>query len=309
MKVSRTTPSSTSILVALLALVTPGALAAQAPEPPSAPVGEIASPGHVSEYEIGPEDILRVRVYGHEDLTQTVLIQADGTFMFPLIGTVKGSEMTALELERKIAALLSQGYIRNPQVTVAIEEYRSKTVFVVGEVARPGTYPFSGRAMSLVEVLAKAGPMTVNAGAEVVVVRPRGGSDVSGPVLPFEVAEDGTSDDPRKQDAEVFRINVRDIQAGALEKNIDLQPRDTVFVPQAPKVFVTGEVRNPGAYAWFPGMSARQLISVAGGLTPEGSDGRLKIVRDEGDETHEDGIKKDDDVQPGETLVVRRRLF
>ena len=163
--------------------------------------------------------------------------------------------------------------------------------------------------MTLVEVLAEAGPMTVNAGAEVVVVRPRPGSDVSGPVLPFQVAGDGTSDDPRKKDAEVFRINVRDIQAGALEKNIDLRPSDTVFVPQAPKVFVTGEVKKPGAYPWFPGMSARQLISVAGGLTPEGSDGRLKIVRETDDETREEGIKKDDDVQPGETLVVRRRLF
>ena len=56
-------------------------------------------------------------------------------------------------------------------------------------------------------------------------------------------------------------------------------------------------------------MSARQLISVAGGLTPEGSDGRLKIVRESDGETREDGIKKDEDVQPGETLVVRRRLF
>jgi polysaccharide export outer membrane protein len=229
--------------------------------------------------------------------------------MFPLIGTVKGSDMTPLELERKIAVLLSQGYIRKPQVTVVVEEYRSKTVFVVGEVARPGTYPFSGQGMTLVEVLALAGPVTANAGAEVVVVRPREGSDVTGPVLPFEVAEDGSSTDPRKQDAEVFRINVRDIQAGALEKNIDLQPRDTVFVPQAPKVFITGEVKKPGAYPWFPGMSARQLISVAGGLTPEGSDGRLKIVREADGETREEGIKKDEDVQPGETLVVRRRLF
>jgi polysaccharide export outer membrane protein len=269
------------------------------------------APTTVTEYEIGPEDILRVTVYGHEDLTQTVLVQADGTFMFPLVGTVKASDMTPLALERKIVALLSQGYIRNPQVTVVVQEYRSKTVFVVGEVSRPGSYPFAGQGMTLVEVLAKAGPMTVNAGAEVVVVRPRPGSQVTGPLLPFEVGEgDGEHDEFEAPDADVFRINIRDIQEGELEKNIELKPKDTVFVPQAPKVFVTGEVRNPGAYPWFPGMSARQLISVAGGLTPAGSDGRLKIVRKEEDgETREDGIKKDEDVLPGETLVVRRRLF
>jgi polysaccharide export outer membrane protein len=297
-----------SLLTALLTLTTSLASAA-APQDPAAPPQPPAAPTAVTEYEIGPEDILRVTVYGHEDLTQTVLVQADGTFMFPLIGTVKASDMTPLELERKIATLLSEGYIRNPQVTVVVEEYRSKTVFVVGEVSRPGSYPFSGQGMSLVEVLAKAGPMTVNAGAEVVVVRPRPGSQVTGPVLPFEVSAGEDSDDPAAADADVFRINIRDIQEGELEKNIELQPKDTVFVPQAPKVFVTGEVRDPGAYPWFPGMSARQLISVAGGLTPEGSDGRLKIVREDDGVTREDGIKKDDDVQPGETLVVRRRLF
>ena len=288
------------------------------PQDPTAPAPATEAPTTVTEYEIGPEDILRVTVYGHTDLTQTVLVQADGTFMFPLVGTVKASDMTPLELERKIATLLSQGYIRNPQVTVAVEEYRSKTVFVVGEVSRPGSYPFSGQGMTLVEVLAKAGPMTVNAGAEVVVVRPRPGANVTGPVLPFEVTKvegegegegEGESDELAAPDADVFRINIRDIQEGELEKNIELQPKDTVFVPQAPKVFVTGEVRNPGAYPWFPGMSARQLISVAGGLTPEGSDGRLKIVRERDGETHEDKIKKDEDVEPGETLVVRRRLF
>jgi polysaccharide biosynthesis/export protein len=162
--------------------------------------------------------------------------------------------------------------------------------------------------MILVEVLARAGPMTANAGAEVVVVRPGPEAEVSGPVLPFEVIE-GKAAVPGTPPAEVLRINLRDIQAGQVEKNIGLRPNDTVFVPQAPRVFVTGEVRNPGAYAWFPGMSARQLISVAGGLTPEGSDGRLKIVRERGGKTHEDGIDKDDRVQPGETLVVRRRLF
>jgi polysaccharide export outer membrane protein len=298
----------TSLLLATF-FIASTAVPQEAPAQNAPSADATQAPATITEYEIGPEDILRVTVYGHDDLTQTVLVQADGTFMFPLVGTVRASDMTPLELERKIATLLSEGYIRNPQVTVVVEEYRSKTVFVVGEVSRPGSYPFAGQGMTLVEVLAKAGPMTVNAGAEVVVVRPLPGTNVTGPVLPFEVHEEGEGEAPGAPDADVFRINIRDIQEGELEKNIELQPKDTVFVPQAPKVFVTGEVRNPGAYPWFPGMSARQLISVAGGLTPEGSDGRLKIVREKDGQTTEGGIDKDEDVLPGETLVVRRRLF
>jgi polysaccharide export outer membrane protein len=278
----------------------PGGASAQAP---GAERGSAAAP--VADYEIGVQDILKVTVYGHEDLTQTVLVQADGTFTFPLIGRVKGEGMTPKQLEQKIGTLLSRGYIRNPQVTVVVQEYRSKTIFVVGEVARPGTYPLSGR-MTLVEVLAKAGPVTVNAGAEVIVVRPRPGTSVDGPVLPSQV--EGQAADTSAA-AEVFRVNVRDLQGGDMQGNLELRPNDTVFVPQAPKIFVSGEVRNPGAYAWFPGMTARQLISVAGGLTPEGSDGRLKVVRDRDGKPHEDGIKLDEPVHAGETLVVRRRLF
>jgi polysaccharide export outer membrane protein len=233
-------------------------------------------------------------------------VQPDGTFTFPLVGRVKGSDMTPAELEKKLVILLSRGFIRNPQVTVVVQEYRSKTVYVVGEVARPGPYPLSGKT-SLVEVLAKAGP-TTNAGAEVVVVRPQQGVAVAGPVLPTEVAE-GEEAPPDKPRAEVIRIAVGDIQAGELEKNLLLQPNDTVFVPQAPKVFVSGEVKSPGAYGWFPGMTTRQLISLAGGLTPDGSDGRLKVVRQAGGRSAEDKIKLDEPVKPGDTVVVRRRLF
>jgi polysaccharide export outer membrane protein len=277
-------------------------------EEAQAPAAETAPPRAVGDYEIGPDDILKVTVYGNDDLTQTVLVQADGTFTFPLIGRVKADGLTTKELGQKIATLLARGYIRNPQVTVVVQEFRSKTVFVVGEVARPGSYPLTGQRMTLVEVLARAGPMTVNAGAEVIVVRPAPDAAVTGPVLPTQVAE-GDEVKAGQAKAQVFRINIRDIQAGKLEKNIELQPKDTVFVPQAPKVFVTGEVRSPGAYPWFPGMTARQLISVAGGLTPEGSDGRLKIVREKDGESHEYGIKLDETVAAGETLVVRRRLF
>jgi polysaccharide export outer membrane protein len=290
----------------------PGAAAKpQSTEPaPQAPAAQspaaVPSDAASADYQIGAQDILRVTVYGHEDLTQTVLVQPDGTFTFPLVGRVKASDNTPAELEKKIGILLSKGFIRNPQVTVVVQEFRSKTVYVVGEVARPGPYPLAGHT-TLVEVLAKAGP-TANAGAEVVIVRPQQGATVTGPTLPTEVAAaEGTA--PASPQAQVFRVAVGAIQEGHLEQNITLQPNDTVFVPQAPKVFVTGEVRNAGAYGWFPGLTARQLISLAGGLTPDGSNGRLRVVRQVDGASREDGIKLDAPIKPGDTLVVRRRLF
>jgi polysaccharide export outer membrane protein len=267
------------------------------------------------EYLIGPKDILKVTVYGHEDLTQQVLVQSDGSFIFPLIGRVSGGDMTVKELERKLGELLARGYIRDPQVTVEVQEYRSKIVYVVGEVQKPGTYPLEG-ATGLVAILAKAGPMTQNAAAEVLVVRPPAGSEIAGPLLPnLEGSPDASAGGGAEAapsapaGALVIRVNIRDLQAGALAKNVLLRPNDTIFVPQAPKIFVSGEVRNPGAYAFFPDITARQLISLAGGLTQYGSDGRLRIVRTAGGKSEEGKIRLDDPIGPGDTLVVRRKLF
>ena len=279
------------------------AAAAAVPVPATAPApAPSASPP--TEYQIGPEDILRVTVYGHEDLTQTVVVQSDGTFVFPLIGRVKAGDMTPKELERKITILLSQGYIRNPQTTVLVQEYRSKTIFVVGEITRPGTYPLSG-SRTLVEALARAGPGTSNAGSEVVIVRPHG--DVQGPVLPNQV--EGGEAAGAQPTGEVIRVNMRDIQAGDISKNIALRPNDTVFVPQAPKVFVSGEVRSPGAYPFAPGTTIRQAISLAGGFTEDGSAGRLKVVRVVEGKSREIKVKLDDPVEPGDTIVVKSKLF
>lgn len=265
---------------------------AAAPTPAPSPTPARAP----NDYEVGVQDILKVAVYGHDDLTQTVVVQADGTFLFPLVGRVKASNHTTAELERKLQTLLAQGYIRNPQVTVSVQEYRSKNVYVVGEVSKPGPYPLTG-AMNILELVSKAGLAAGTSVGEVLIVRPH--AAVSGPTLPTE----------KDAQADVIKVDLSRIQAGDISTNVALRPNDTVFVPPAPKVFVSGEVKNPGAYAFFPGMTARQLVSVAGGLTPQGSSGRLKVVREDDGKPKEHGIKLDEAVLPGDTLVVRRKLF
>jgi hypothetical protein len=88
-----------------------------------------------------------------------------------------------------------------------------------------------------------------------------------------------------------------------------LAPKDSAWVPDVPRVVVSGEVRNPGAYAWFPGMTVRQLIAVAGGVTPGGPEDRLEIVCEGGGQGREDRFEFDALVKAGEAFVVRRRPF
>ena len=278
----------------------PGQTAAIPAAPVPSPFPKFEEP---TEYTMGAEDIVRVSVLGHEDLTQTIVVQADGTFIFPLIGRVKAADLTPKELERKITTLLAQGYVRNPQVTVSVQEYRSKTVFVVGEVSRPGSFPLSGR-MTVLELLAKAGP-TSAAGAEVVIVRPKGA--VSGPIVPVDLTGAQTQD--VSSQADLIRVNVHDIQMGQLDKNVVIRPNDTVFVTQAPKVFVTGEVRNPGAITFFPGVTVRKAINTAGGFGADAATGKIRVVREVEGKTKELKIGIDDPVQPGDTIIVKTKLF
>jgi polysaccharide export outer membrane protein len=256
-----------------------------------------------AEYQIGAQDILKIAVFGHEDLTQTAIVQEDGTFFFPIIGRVKASDMTPRELAKKIATLLSQGYVRNPQVTVMVQEYRSKSIFVMGEVSHPGAIPYSGN-MTIMEMLAKAGP-TAGAGAEVIVLRPFSGA--SGPVTPGDVLGEGA--DGAARQVETIRVNIRDIQMGQLDKNIFLRPNDTVFITQAARVFLLGEVRAPGPQVFTPGMSVRQAIINAGGFTADASKGKVMIGRQVDGKYKESKAGLDDPVQPGDTITVKAKLF
>jgi polysaccharide export outer membrane protein len=255
------------------------------------------------EFSIGAEDIVKVTVLGHEDLTQTIVVQPDGTFIYPLIGRVKAADLTPKELERKITTLLAQGFVRNPQVTVSVQEYRSKTVFVVGEVSRPGSFSMSGR-MTVLELLSKAGP-TSSAGVEVVIVRPKGA--VSGPLVPVDPS--GAPNPDVTSQADLIRVNIRDIQMGQLDKNVLVRPNDTVFVTQAARIFVTGEVRNPGAITFWPEATVRKAINTAGGFTADASSGKIRIVREIEGKTKELKANLDDPVQPGDTIIVKAKLF
>src|SRR5574341_2346299 len=146
------------LLALLLQQPAPNAAPASPAPPQNAPAAE--------DYRIGAGDILKIAVYRHQDLSQTVVVQNDGSFMFPLIGRVSAGNLSTAELEKALADELAQRFLRNPQVTVTVEEDRSKSVYVMGQVARPGTYPLSG-AQTVVEILGKAGPMTAAAGSEV----------------------------------------------------------------------------------------------------------------------------------------------
>lgn len=263
-------------------------------------------------YEIGPGDVLRIAVLGQAAMSGDFAVDSEGMLPFPVLGKIKASEHSAKELERKLTTLLADGYVRRPQVTVAVQEYKSQRVFVTGEVARPGPYALRSD-RSLLAFLSDLGPLSANAGHEVVVIRPPlGVGSAPVPLLTGVAPEGGVAvagvplDIP---DAEVFRVSLQELQSGNPDRNILLQPGDTVYVPKAAQIYVTGAVARPGSYRFQEGTTLMQALIGAGGVSERGSAKRAKVLRLIGGKRVEVKLKPEDYVQPEDTVVVPERFF
>ena len=98
----------------------------------------------VTNYVIGPEDVLTITSFDQDDITGKYQVDADGTFSFPLIGRVHAGGLTLRQLQAELVKRLKEGFFKDPQIGVAVEQYRSQKFHIVGEVRTPGTYPLTG---------------------------------------------------------------------------------------------------------------------------------------------------------------------
>ncbi|MFN3200097.1 MAG: polysaccharide biosynthesis/export family protein [Bradymonadia bacterium] len=156
---------------------------------------------------LGPSDVFEVRVYQEKELSGTYRVGSDGTFDFPLIGQVKADGETPSSLAKVITERLSTQYLRDPQVSVFVKEFNSKKVFVLGEVNKPGTFPFEDD-MTIVQAITLAGGFKNLADKDKTVVTRRRGEREKKFVVPVEKIGKGQA------------------------QNIELKPGDIIFVPQ-----------------------------------------------------------------------------
>jgi polysaccharide export outer membrane protein len=219
------------------------------------------APGLASgqEYTIGPHDVLGITVWGQADLSRDYGVDPDGFIPFPLIGRVKAAGSTPKELAAQLTELLGKDYLVNPQVIVAVKEYLSQKVQVLGAAEKPGVYYLTGPT-TLLEILSRAGGFASTAGKQVLLVRNHGASDGS---------------------SAARRLSLEKIQAGDPSENTRMQSQDIVIVSraQAYSYFVFGEVKKPGAYTLDKETNILEGITVAGGFTDKAAPGRTRVIR------------------------------
>ena len=251
-------------------------------------------------YTVGPADVLKILVFNEEQLSGSFRVEPDGAIVYAVLGRIPVAGRTEREIAALIEKELANGWLNKPQVAVQVEQFRSRTIFIAGEVRTPGKYPLQGDS-TLLEVLALAGSITSNASNEVVVVRPKAPTARAMPTLPDSGAE-----------AEVLRVDLQDIEQGRISSNISLQDGDTVFVPRAEKFYISGHVRTPGAYPYTKGMTIQQAIAVAGGVSERGSTRGIKVrreVKPGSGEYIELDVRLTDPIRPNDTIIVRQRYI
>jgi polysaccharide export outer membrane protein len=231
-------------------------------------------------YVLGPDDTVQVIVYGQSEFNVTTRVKADGSIVMPLIGIVPAGGETNITLAKLITdKLVAGGYLKDPLVNIEVGAYVSRSVNIAGNVAAPGIVPLD-RPYHALEALLKAGWVRAD-GANFVYLRRQG--------------------QPER------KLEVEQLVRGGADSDPLLQPGDTMFVPPAETFFIYGQINSPGMKAILPGMTVRQAIGLAGGVTASGNANKVGLIRGGASkETDADPAQK---IQNGDVIIIKERLF
>ena len=279
-------PAAASRVPAGTPPATPAAVA-PATSPAAAPSAAV-TPAVTAGDTLGAGDTVRITVFQYPDLTTETRVSARGTVAFPLIGDVMVSGLTPSAAAARIAEELRKGqYMVNPQVTVVMNQLRSRQVSVLGQVVRPGRYALEDSNPKLTDILALAGGVAPTGADRVTVVVVRDGKE-------------------RKVEIDVAAM----VRSGDMRQNVEIQNGDTIYVDRAPVFYIYGEVQRAGAYRLEDNMTVMQALSLGGGLTDKANDRGLKINRRMPDgQVQRFDAKLTDRVQSDDVIYAKDSLF
>jgi polysaccharide biosynthesis/export protein len=220
---------------------------------------------------IGVGDFLEVTEFHLPEFRSAVRVAATGTVLLPLVGEVRVVGMTEPEASVAIGKSLLDGEILlHPQVSVLVTAAVGQDVSVMGEVARPGVYPYTAH-HRLLDLISAAWGLSPNAGRLVQVFH----RDAPQKAIPVVLEPDG---DPEQKPAAKDNSKVVKI-----DHNPELEPGDTVLVSRAGLAYVIGDVVRPGGFAVDPvqGLTVVQALSLAWGATPNASVSKAILIHDQ----------------------------
>ncbi len=211
-------------------------------------------------YRVGPEDELKIEFFGVPELSREYRVDGRGHIMMPLVGQVAVAGLTLDEIEQAVAAKYAESYLRSPQVSARVTEYRSQQFTVVGAVANPRVYSVS-RQTTLIEALAMAGGVTQDAGG-----------------MAYLTDRVRNPDNGQLQ-TRTLLVALDDLMQDAVQNNVVLGETALINVPRGGFVFVEGAVNRPGGVTLRGDITVLKAIAEAGGLKFEADKSAVRVVR------------------------------
>ena len=226
--------------------------------------------------KLGPGDTVHITVFQQPDMTTDTRVTDSGTVAVPLVGPVKVDGMTPGEAAEAISEALKKGeFLKSPKVSVALTTVRSRQVSVLGLAVRPGVYPLEAASVKVPQIIAAAGGIAAGGSETVTVIRAG-----------------------------------KPLKVSSLSKDFELQGGDTLYIDRAPVFYIYGEVIRAGTDPVTEGMNVMQAIALGGGITPRGSESRIKLRR-----ANKEGKVLEYDVGPttriyaNDVIFVRESIF
>jgi polysaccharide export outer membrane protein len=238
----------------------------------------VAQKSPTGGYVLGIDDAIDVSVFGSPEASVKTRIKHDGTIVMPMIGPVPAVGETNVSLASVIRKKLIAGnFYKDPIVNVEILAYSSQVASVAGKVAAPGLFPLD-KPYRVLDLLLKAGWIQ---GSQVVYLR-------------------------RASDGKEIKLDTMELVRGGSDKDPYVQAGDTIFVPDPELVFLQGQIARPGPVMMTPGMTLREALAQAGGVTTLGSEKKVSLIRGNAKEVD---AKLDEKVQAKDVYVFKEKLF
>lgn len=227
--------------------------------------------GNPRPYVLGPTDQISIWALEAEDIGQKPYrVDDQGFISVPMAGKVHVAGLTTSQTEQKLRELLKQ-YVKDPQVTVSIQEFRSQPISIVGAFIEAGVQNLQGR-KTLLEVVSSAKGLRDDAGPTVKVTRRMEYGSIP---LPGAVTD-------ARGETSTAEIQVKELLSGAHpELNLAMRPFDIVSASRGETVYVLGEVQKAGGFVLGgrQAVTVLQALSMAGGLTRMAAPKNARVLR------------------------------
>jgi polysaccharide export outer membrane protein len=224
-----------------------------------------------NDYAIGPGDVLEINVAGVEEMKNiSERVTGDETVSLPFVGIINTKGFTDKTLRSEIRRRLETNYVRNPQVSLFVKEFRSRQVAVIGAVQKPGLYNLASSADTILSMISQAGGTTDKAAERIMFIPAEPAAPDKAKEVISAMPVQLLSQDPsplilKNVDPIVINLDSVNRSGNQMYLNMPALPGDIVMVPGGGEVLIQGWVEKPGAYKITSGLTILGAMAAAGG--------------------------------------------